>query len=228
MHLCFLDIDGTLVSTGGAGQAAFVVTLAKDFGITDASSARVEFAGRSDRAITMDLFALHGIAPTVETWQRFRAAYVGRLAEVLPAYKGRVLPGVLPLLESLSSRGDTALGLLTGNVQQAAQYKLTHYGLWDWFPFGGFGDEHTDRRDIAAAALAAGRKHLHGAAHRELVVIGDTPNDIRCARSIGARSVAVPTGSTSIDALRAAEPDVLVETLEDVEPILQLFEDGES
>lgn len=224
MHICFLDIDGTLVSTGGAGQAAFVVTLDKDFGIPNATSSGVSFAGRSDRAIALDLFARHGLEPTSENWQRFRAAYVGRLTEVLPAYQGRVLPGVEPLLESLAARRDTALGLLTGNVQQAARHKLNHYGLWDWFSFGGFGDEHTDRCDIAAAALLAGRKHLDGAAHRELVVIGDTPNDIRCARSIGARAVAVPTGSTSIDELRAAEPDVLVETLEDAEPILELFE----
>lgn len=228
MHICFLDIDGTLVSTGGAGQAAFVVTLDKDFGIQNATSSGVSFAGRSDRAIAMDLLALHGLEPTEATWQRFRAAYVGRLAEVLPKYRGRVLPGVAPLLEALADRGDTVLGLLTGNVQQAAQRKLSHYGLWDWFLFGGFGDEHTDRCDIAAAALAAGREHLHGTAHRELVVIGDTPNDILCARSIGARAVAVPTGNTSIDVLRAAEPDVLVETLEDVEPILELFHGCES
>jgi phosphoglycolate phosphatase-like HAD superfamily hydrolase len=228
MHICFLDIDGTLVSTGGAGQAAFVVTLDKDFGITDASTADVEFSGRSDRAITMDLFARHGIAPTVDAWQQFRVAYVDRLAEVLPKYQGQVLPGAVALLEALAARNNVALGLITGNVREAARHKLIHYGLWDWFPFGGFGDEHTDRCDIAAAALTAGQKHLNGAAHRELVVIGDTPNDIRCARSIGARAVAVPTGSTSIDVLRAAQPDVLVETLEDVAPILQLLDEIES
>lgn len=225
MHICFLDIDGTLVSTGGAGAAAFVVTLAKDFGIHDATSTGVSFAGRSDRAIATDIMVLHGLEPTPERWQEFRAAYVQRLAEVLPVYNGRVLPGVVPLLETLERRGDTALGLITGNVAQAAEHKLRHYELWDWFPFGGFGDVHTDRCDIAAAALVASRSHLGGADHRELVVIGDTPNDIRCARSIGARSVAVPTGNTSIDVLRAAEPDVLVETLEDVVPILKLFDE---
>ena len=228
MHICFLDIDGTLVSTGGAGQAAFVVTLDKDFGIQNAKSSGVSFAGRSDRAIAADLLALHGLEPTPEVWQQFRAAYVRRLAEVLPVYQGRVLPGVVPLLDALAERGDTALGLITGNVRQAAEHKLRHYELWQWFPFGGFGDEHTDRNDIAAAALAAGRIHLNGTSHRELVVIGDTPNDIRCARSIGARSVAVPTGNTSIDALRAAGPDVLVETLEDLAPILALFDESES
>jgi phosphoglycolate phosphatase len=224
MHICFFDIDGTLVSTAGAGQAAFVVTLDKDFGIASASSQGVAFAGRSDRAIASDIMALHGLDPTPQMWQRFREAYVRRLAEVLPVYQGRVLPGVAALLESLSARGDTALGLITGNVQRAAQHKLRHYGLWDWFPFGGFGDEHLDRNDIAAAALVAARTHLNGTPHRALVVIGDTPNDVRCARSIGARCVAVPTGKTPIDLLRAAEPDVLVETLEDAAPILRLFD----
>jgi phosphoglycolate phosphatase-like HAD superfamily hydrolase len=223
MHLCFLDIDGTLISTAGAGQAAFVVTLTKDFGIPNVTSQGVAFAGRSDRAIALDLFQLYGIEPTPETWQRFCRHYVQRLEEVLPIHNGRVLPGVVPLLENLAARGDVALGLLTGNVHEAARRKLTHYGLWNWFPFGGFGDEHMDRNDIAASALAAGREHLNGTAHREIVVIGDTPNDIRCARSIGARAVAVPTGQTSIDILRAEKPDILVETLEDA-AVLKMFD----
>ena len=71
MHICFLDIDGTLISTAGAGQAAFVVTLTKDFGIPNVTSQGVAFAGRSDRAIAQDLFKLYGIEPTPETWQRF-------------------------------------------------------------------------------------------------------------------------------------------------------------
>ena len=225
MHICFLDIDGTLVSTGGAGQAAFVVTLDKDFGIANASSTGVTFAGRSDRAIALDLFALHGLEPSVEMWERFRPAYVRRLAEVLPTFKGRVLPGVVPLLEALAARGDVALGLLTGNVRLAAERKLTHYGLWDHFAFGGFGDVHTDRCDIAASALAEARAHLNGDAHGQVLVIGDTLNDITCGRSIGARCIAVPTGTTSIDLLQTGEPDVLVETLEDAEPILRLLDE---
>jgi phosphoglycolate phosphatase-like HAD superfamily hydrolase len=224
MHICFLDIDGTLVATGGAGQAAFVVTLTKDFGIVNASSAGVAFAGRSDRAISMDLFALYGIEPSPETWRRFVLAYVRRLEEVLPTYKGRVLPGVVTLLEQLAARGDVALGLLTGNVREAARRKLAYYGLWDHFAFGGFGDDHTDRNDIAAAALADARRHLNGSPSREVIVIGDTVNDIRCARSIGATCVAVPTGSTSVEELHADGPDVLVETLDNLEPILALFD----
>jgi phosphoglycolate phosphatase-like HAD superfamily hydrolase len=224
MHIFFLDIDGTLVSTGGAGQAAFVVTLDKDFGVKNATSQGVTFAGRSDRAIAMDLFALHGIEPTLDTWERFRPLYVRRLAEVLPTFKGRVLPGVVALLDALAARDDVALGLLTGNVRQAAERKLTHYGLWDRFAFGGYGDVHTDRSDIARSALVAGREHLNGTAHGELIVIGDTLNDITCGRAIGARTVAVPTGVTPLDVLRTGEPDVLVETLEDAEAILRLLD----
>jgi phosphoglycolate phosphatase-like HAD superfamily hydrolase len=228
MHVCFLDIDGTLVSTGGAGQAAFAVTLAKDFGITNVTTSGVPFAGRSDRAIALDLFGLYGIEATPEIWNKFHLGYVKRLEEVLPTYNGRVLPGVVSLLEQLESRGDVALCLLTGNVHEAARRKLEYYELWDWFPFGGFGDEHTDRNDIAAAALAAAREHLNGdgsAAHGQLIVIGDTLNDIRCARSIGARCVAVPTGQTSADTLRGGQPDLLVDTLEDAAAVLALFDE---
>jgi phosphoglycolate phosphatase len=224
MHVCFLDIDGTLVSTGGAGKAAFVVTLAKDFGVAGATASGVTFAGRSDRAIALDLLARNGLQASDEIWEQFRPAYVRRLEEVLPTFKGRVLPGVVALLGVLADRGDVASGLLTGNIREAARSKLTYYGLWDWFPFGGFGDVHTDRNDIAATALAEAKLHLNGSSHRELVVVGDTLNDILCARSIGARCVAVPTGQTPIDVLRSGQPDVLVETLEDLEPILKLLD----
>jgi phosphoglycolate phosphatase-like HAD superfamily hydrolase len=137
------------------------------------------------------------------------------------------------LLEALVARGDVATGLLTGNVHEAARCKLTYYQLWHWFPFGGFGDDHVDRNDIAAAALAAGRSYLNGRlpappsnghADGKLIVIGDTLNDITCGRSIGARCVAVPTGHTRADELRSGQPDLLVETLREIEPILALLD----
>jgi phosphoglycolate phosphatase-like HAD superfamily hydrolase len=263
MHICFLDIDGTLVLTGGAGKTAFARTLAEDFGIAKVDG-DVPFAGRSDRAIAMDLFRSHGIAPTFENWQRFCTGFIPRLEEALATHQGYILPGVSNLLGALTARGDVALGLLTGNLRQGAHRKLAYYGLWDYFPFGGFGDEHLERCDIAAAALAAARVHIDGqncrglAGHHRrdgraesseqnvpvplfldgatnangtgnsidrVIVIGDTPHDIDCGRSIGARCVAVPTGSTSAAVLRARAPDAFVETLEDIEPILGLLDD---
>jgi phosphoglycolate phosphatase-like HAD superfamily hydrolase len=235
MHICFLDIDGTLVLTGGAGKTAFARTLAEDFGIAKVDG-DVPFAGRSDRAIAMDLFRSHGIAPTFENWQQFCTGFIPRLEEALATHQGYILPGVGNLLDALTARGDVALGLLTGNLRQGAHRKLAYYGLWDYFPFGGFGDEHLERCDIAAAALAAARVHIDGrssapnangteSAIDRVIVIGDTQHDIDCGRSIGARCVAVPTGSTSAAVLRARAPDALVETLEDIEPILGLLDD---
>lgn len=234
MHICFLDIDGTLVLTGGAGKAAFARTFDEDFGVP-AIDAEVAFAGRSDRAITMDLFRAHGIAPSPENWERFRTGYLARLGDALADQQGAVLPGVNELLAALADRGDVALGLLTGNLRDGARRKLSFYDLWHWFPFGGFGDEYLDRCEIAAAALAAAHDHLRdrgsngspnsvAAEVHQILVIGDTLHDIVCGRSIGARCVAVPTGQSPAEVLRSGEPDVLVETLQDLDPIMALLD----
>lgn len=234
MHICLLDIDGTLLLTGGAGQAAFSQTLADDFGIPRIVTP-VAFAGRSDRAIALELLREHGVEPSVENWRRFCVGYLGRLEAALIAHQGSVLPGAVALLETLSRRDDVAIGLVTGNVREGARRKLVHYNLWHWFAFGGYGDDHVDRCDIAASALAAARAHINGkraiaasngAAAGQVIVIGDTPQDVVCGRSIGARCVAVPTGHTTADELRGSSPDVLVDSLEDVGPILAMLDDA--
>jgi phosphoglycolate phosphatase len=230
MHICLLDIDGTLLLTGGAGQTAFAQTLAAEFGIAEIISS-VMFAGRSDRAIAMDLFRAHGVDETPENWERFCAGYLSRLEAALIAHDGYLLPGAAELVTALAKRDDVALGLLTGNVREGAKRKLTHYNLWHWFAFGGYGDDHVDRCDIAASALTAAHAHIDGRAARnggkfkgEIIVIGDTPNDITCGRSIGAFCVAVPTGHTKVNELRQSKPDLLVDTLEDMGPILSLLD----
>lgn len=229
MHICLLDIDGTLLLTGGAGQTAFAETLAADFDIPKIHT-NVAFAGRSDRAIVCDLLQAHGVEPTEENWQRFLAGYLSRLDDALAKHQGHVLPGVGDLLTALANRGDIAIGLLTGNVREGARRKLMYYDLWHWFPFGGFGDVHQERSGIAAAALAAARSHLNvhtptgiSANHGEVVVIGDTLHDISCGRSIGARCVAVATGHVSKEELATGSPDLLLEDLADSGPVLELF-----
>ncbi len=194
MHICFLDIDGTLVLTGGAGKSAFAETLRADFGVSVLDS-NVPFAGRSDRAIATELFKNHGVEPSDENWTRFCTGYLARLDTALASHQGWVLPGVCELLSALAERGDVALGLLTGNVREGARRKLAHFGLWHWFAFGGFGDNYLERCDIAAAAMAAARLHFNGQpdpdrngvnnSRQQVIVIGDTPHDIDCGRSIG-------------------------------------------
>src|SRR5207244_1852351 len=109
-----------------------------------------------------------------------------RLPDSLNRHNGRVLPGIVALLQTLRSRQDAALGLLTGNVRAGARVKLGHYGLFEHFAFGGFGDLHFDRDDVAREALAETRTHVGAHVPPERIwVIGDTPLDVRCARAIG-------------------------------------------
>lgn len=232
MKTCFFDIDGTLVVTGGAGQVAFALTFAEEFAI-DPITSDISFAGRSDRAIAMDLFEAHNIPASDENWRRFQVGYLPRLQAALAQCKGQVLPGVEALIARLQERGDVLLGLLTGNVVHAAEAKLDYYGLWKHFAngspvVGGFGDHHTDRNDIArTAADEARQRHRQTSGEQSgeiMVVIGDTPNDIRCGRSIGAKVVATPTGQSPASELARHEPDLLVETLEDADTLLSWFD----
>jgi phosphoglycolate phosphatase-like HAD superfamily hydrolase len=223
MYVCLFDIDGTLLSSGGAGKAAMEAALATEFraaGSTDG----VPFAGRTDRAIARDLFRLHRIDESADNWQRFLAAYLCHLPGCLAAHKGQVLPGIAALLDSFQERDNVALGLLTGNVRDGARLKLGHYGLYQHFGFGGFGDHHLTRADVAREALTAVRSHLKEPVKSEQIwVVGDTPLDVRCARSIGARAVAVATGWHSLDILAAEQPDLLLADFRDPAPLLALW-----
>jgi phosphoglycolate phosphatase len=221
------DIDGTLVQTGGAGQLAFAETFAEEFGVPQISAA-VKFAGRSDRAIAMDLFASHDLPATEENWRRFRAAYVERLPDALHRKVGCVLPGVGALLDALDAIPHSAIGLLTGNIQLGAERKLAHYGLHGRFAFGGFGDDTNDRCEIAAIAQAEAQRFAaerHGARGPlwGTMVLGDTIHDIRCARAIGALAVAMPTGGSTRDELAAERPDILLDDLSDSASLLAVL-----
>jgi phosphoglycolate phosphatase len=220
MHVCLFDIDGTLIASGGAGKAALEAALASEFGITKLID-KLQLSGRPDRAILRDLFRLHVIDDTPENWRRITDAYLRELPACLASCKGRVLPGIAELLKQLHGRKDIAVGLLTGNIRAGARVKLGHFGLFDYFAFGGFGDHHFDRDDVAREALAEVRARFNGTVAAERIwVIGDTPLDIQCARAIGARAVAVVTGWHTRAELEAHKPDLLLSDLRDPQTLL--------
>jgi phosphoglycolate phosphatase-like HAD superfamily hydrolase len=223
MHVLLFDIDGTLLSSAGAGKAAIEGALTGEFGV--AIRGHVPYSGRTDRAIGRDLFRVHELEDSAENWERLIAGYLGRLPGTLANHPGQVLPGVAALLEQLRGRrGEVALGLLTGNIREGARLKLAHYGLAEHFAFGGFGDRHHDRDEVAREALAEATCHLNGKVHLERVwVIGDTPLDVSCARAIGARVLAVATGWHTREELHASEPDLLLSDLSDPDALLGLL-----
>ena len=211
MPTLLFDIDGTLIRTGGAGKAAMEAALRSAFGVTHIKD-DVPYSGRTDRAIGKDLLAAHGIDATPANATTLQNTYLAQLPHCLKQHGGGVCPGIGEMLAAL--HGTMPLGLLTGNVRAGARHKLGHFGLWDYFAFGGFGDDYFDRDDVARMALAELRRHAGKEIDAtDVWVIGDTPLDVQCARAIGAKAVAVATGWHPFDELAACQPDVLLADL---------------
>jgi len=220
MLICLFDIDGTLLASGGAGKAALESAFEHEFGAP--VRIHIPYSGRTDRAIIRDLFRAHDIPETTENAERILRAYLRRLPESLKRNQGRVLPGIHDLLQALRGKEKVKVGLLTGNVRAGAETKLGHFGLFEHFSFGGFGDLHFERDDVAREALS--HVHLHVGPHilpDQVWVIGDTPHDVTCARAIGARVVAVATGSHPRAELTACDPDLVLDDLSDFQYLLR-------
>lgn len=227
MYVALFDIDSTLIRTRGAGRAAFLETFRADFNIAHIPG-HVSYAGRSDRAIVGEILSLHGMATSSERWRRFQRGYLSRLEHMLTTHRGYVLPGVLSLLRAIEARSDIVAGLLTGNMAGGARLKLRHYGIESFFQFGAFGDNHVDRGRIAAEALGTAdtflrSKYRVAARPERTTVIGDTPEDVRCARSIDAKVIAVATGESSLSELEAAAPDRALSDLTARDSVLEFM-----
>jgi phosphoglycolate phosphatase-like HAD superfamily hydrolase len=213
-RLILFDIDGTLVHTGGAGVKAFARAFATEFEIGDGTR-HLKFAGRTDSGLVREMFQANGLPPTRENFRRFFDTYVFWLDHFLQSSVGGIFPGVREFLhEAAGLPARPAFGLLTGNIRLGAELKLRRFGLWDWFQTGGFGDDHEDRDQVAMVARHRACRMLNTDLRGDqIVVVGDTPLDIKCGRAIGARVIAVATGGVTNAELRAHQPDWLVENL---------------
>jgi len=214
VKLVLFDIDGTLVHTGGAGIKAFARVFATEFGIPNGTE-KIKFAGRTDVGLVREFFVNNGVEPSAANFARFFERYGFWLDHILAHSVTTACPGVFEIIRDLQNLTDPpTLGLLTGNVRLGAEIKLRHFNLWAPFVVGAFADDHEERDHIAAVAHARGSA-LHGRKLRgeEIVVIGDTPLDVKCGRAIGANVLAVATGGATMDQLKAHTPDWLVPDL---------------
>jgi phosphoglycolate phosphatase len=220
-RLLLWDIDGTLISTGAAGQRAIIRATAERFG-GNGDLEDVEIAGRTDTGIAKQILQKYGAPINDESVRSFLDLYVRLLAEELPLRQGRVLPGVLELLERAAQQPGITLGLLTGNLERGAKLKLEHYRLWHFFAFGAFSDDHHDRNELGLFALSRAFEgtgvNFPGS---QVDVIGDTGHDIACGKAFGARTVAVATGSWSREQLAEHRPDFLFDDLSNVDEVMQ-------
>ena len=220
-RLLLFDIDGTLIHSGHAGVFALQRALKERFQIEDDLS-DIEIAGMTDANIVKNILLKHRLESSPVHIAAFLDSYVHFLSLELPQRVGELLPGVLELLEKLRGRPGVVLALLTGNVSRGARLKLEHYGVWHFFEFGAFADDHHDRNELGFFAQTRAREE-HGLefAPSEIDVIGDTPRDIACGKALGARTIAIATGSWSRADLAGHAPDFLFDDLSNVDEVIR-------
>lgn len=226
-NLVLFDIDGTLLTSGGAGKQAFVVACREVLGIDDLLR-DIPFAGRTDPAILSSILGKHGVTEDPDVRRRFFAAYLDSVRTLIGTGECRLHAGIGELLERLRKRRDTMTGLLTGNLEEGAWIKLRRLEVDDAFAVGGFGSDARERAEVARIARNRAEAMAgHPFADHRVFVIGDTPEDIRCARAIRAVAVAVATGGAERDELAACRPDLLFDDLSEPAALIQRL-DGAS
>ncbi len=224
--LVLWDIDGTLLYSGGVAGEAMRAAMTRVYG-RPSDNERRSYAGKTDQQIILETFPERSPEELLSRLDEFTAAYLDILSAWEDAFRtrGRVLEGAIEILQQLRARG-VVQSLLTGNLAPVAHLKLRMMSLIEFFDFesGAYGSDSPRRTDLPLiAAERAAQRYGHVFAGPDIVIVGDTPNDIACARAVGARAVAVATGPFGVDELRAHAPDAVLLDLTDTSAALTVI-----
>ena len=222
--LLLWDIDGTILHTGKAGETALGRAMEKLHGVNRGLQG-LEIAGRTDKWIVEQLLGREGKPNGPEDVAQFLDVYVELLADELPRRNGGLHPGVLGILEAAHLRPELVQALLTGNIEKGARLKLRRYGVNHFFEFGAFADDSSIRNELGPHAKRRAMEH-HGEEFpsERIFVIGDTPHDVACARAIGAKAIAVATGSFTKRQLKDCGADAVFTDLAHPEAFFKLLD----
>ena len=230
MKLVLFDIDGTLLSSEGMGRASMQRALDAVFGSPGSPAYRYD--GKTDRQIVREVMRLEGHSDEHIDSQmdKLMEIYLEGLRAGAKSGKFSVQPltGVPEILDALEARDDVVLGLLTGNIEPGARIKLSAAGIDpDRFRANAFGSDHEHRPELPAVAQRrAGEVLGLSIAGDRLVVIGDTPADIACGRSLGARSIGVASGHYTVEQLLEHSPYAALPSLVDTQLALEAIMDA--
>ncbi len=234
-RLVLFDIDGTILSTDRSiWEDPFREGMEKAF--REAGDPRsidthqYRMGGKTDTQIIHEILSQNGIDDSIiaRMLPSIAKTYMGLLrakVQERPDYI-KLKPGVVALLAELHQHPDVLLGLLTGNFEEGAYLKLSAHGLDRYFTFGAFGENARQRSELPQRALdAAEKKYGHRFSKKEIVIIGDTPNDIHCGRHLHVRTIAVATGPFSVEDLTAEKPDFVFPDFRDKAKVLSAILD---
>jgi phosphoglycolate phosphatase-like HAD superfamily hydrolase len=217
-RLVLFDIDGTILTDRGASRAAFADALSAVYGYTGDLS-RYDFSGRTDPQIAHMVLrdAGHAAGEIDAALPRLWEIYLAGLARNATPERVHVMAGIPELLEELEKHAEVVLALLTGNIEPGARLKLEGAGLNRYFPFGAFGSDSADRTELPPIAMqrASARlgREFRGA---DVVIIGDSIYDVRCGVPYEATTIAVASGKTAAETLRAENPRHFFDSAEDL------------
>ncbi len=225
--LILFDVDGTLILTGGIAVGLMVEAVSRVTGCPVQWNIR-DFVGYTDRYILRTLLKRCGVSEALldDLTEAALTHYLQGIQKALSSDGAiTVLPGVKPLLEALDRDERFALGLLTGNVRQGAHHKLAPVGLDRYFPIGAYGDDALLRDDLPPVAIQRAEKYYQCFFEKkDIWIVGDSVNDIRCAHAHHLRCLAVGTGKIPEEEIRRYHPEIFLPDLTDTEEIIRILE----
>jgi len=222
-RLVLFDIDGTLITDGGAARSAFAEALRSVFGY-DGDLRRYDFSGRTDPQITTMVLRDAGWSEEAikAKFEELWPTYLAGLARNATPERVRALPGIPALIDALHEERNVTLALLTGNVERGARLKLTPPALTDFFPFGAFGSDSAKREELPPIAVErASRIDGYRFSGADVVIIGDSIYDVRCGVPHNATTIAIASGKTAAETLRAESPTHFFESAVDLDSMLE-------
>ncbi|MEI8033205.1 MAG: HAD hydrolase-like protein [Chlorobiaceae bacterium] len=220
--LVLFDIDGTLLNMGPVNRTVLADALREVYG-TEGSTQTHNFAGKMDNAIIFEVLQNGGLDENeiAGSFDRARETYIEMFRSTARPEDVTLTEGVRELLRQLSERSEVMLGLLTGNFEGSGRHKLQLPDIDRFFPFGAFADDGKSRNDLPAIAVEKAYR-LTGKrfSNSDVIIIGDTEHDIACARTVNAKSIAVATGTYSMEELEKHDPHVLYENLSRTDAVI--------
>lgn len=219
--LVLFDIDGTLISAGGAGTRSMNLAFQGLFGIKDAFK-DISMAGKTDPQIMKEGLKLHGFSHMDGNVESMKQMYLQFLHNEINNPFRKLKPGIQDVLNVLHKR-DMPLGLLTGNLEKGAKIKLTPFGIYDFFLDGAFGSDDEDRDMLLPIAIEKFKQKGFHISPKDCIVVGDTPRDVQCARIHQAHCIAVATGPYSREDLLNTDADIVLDSLTETEKCIDFI-----